>query len=107
MGRFKTFSGPPSGTVSDVAPYFKASAGNPQAGGPVDVFQRDDGQLRQRFLDLIHVDTGGSFSSGDDIATDSLGRAVQAGTGDVVVARALENSTGAGSKAWCTWAHGR
>lgn len=46
----------------------------------------------------VRVGSGG-ITSGDDVATDGSGRAVTAGAGDAVVARALE-SAGGGSVAW-------
>lgn len=105
MGKFRKINGTPTGTISDVTHYHQAPTTTPDPGGPVDCFQRDDGRLRGRFHALINVDTGGSFSSGADLATDAQGRAVEAGSGDVVVARALESSFGSGDEVWAVWAY--
>lgn len=61
-----------------------------------------DGPPNYRTGHAQRMDCGGSFSAGDDLATDANGRAVKATSGDVVVARALEGSSGAGDTAWCT-----
>lgn len=97
--RFIIFDGTPADPSRSVAGTTPTSS--PSAGGPVDYI--DDGGPVASYMDglPLQVDTGGSFSSGDDLATDGSGRAVAAGTGDHVVARALEGSSGAGDTAWC------
>lgn len=108
MGTFRKMDGtPPSSYPSDVGQYSNAPTTTPDAGGPVDCFLRDDGILRGRATHLIKVDTAGSFSEGADLATDAQGRAVEAGSGDVVVAGALESSFGSGDKVWAVWRYGR
>lgn len=47
------------------------------------------------------VEAGAAFTAGDDLTPDSVGRAVTAGTGDVVGATALEDASGAGSIVAC------
>lgn len=91
--RFIVFTGPPTDAN-------RAPTGTPDAGGPVD--KTDAQGPVASYMDGLpfQVDTGGSFNSGDDIATDGQGRAVAAGSGDHVVARALEGSSGAGDTAW-------
>lgn len=91
--RFQAFSGTPP------------TLGTPTAGGPVDWISGgspgSDGAPNYRTGHAFRMDTGGAFSTGDDLATDGNGRAVQAGAGDTVVARALEGSSEAGDTAWC------
>lgn len=100
--RFQVFTGTPS-DPSD--PTSTTPTGTPSAGGPVDwIGGGAVGSLNYLPGFPFLVDTGGSFSAGDDLATDGSGRAVQAGAGDVVVARALEGSFGAGDTAWVVWA---
>lgn len=90
--------------------YGSAGRGTAAAGGPVDfVNPADDpatssGPYRPGVPFLMTC--GGSFSAGADLASDGSGRAVAAGTGDRVVARALEGSTGAGDTAWCAYQGG-
>jgi len=79
---------------------------SPDAGGPVDGVERAIASPFHRHM-RVTVDTGGAFSAGDDLATDGQGRAVAAQTGDIVVARALEGSSGAGDTARIVKAVGR
>lgn len=100
MGRFVVFSGTPSSPGG-----FRAfPTSTPTAGGPVDGCEGSDSELwGPRWGGKgtpIHVEAGESFSDGVDLATDGQGRAVQAGSGDEVVARSLEGSSGAGDEVW-------
>jgi hypothetical protein len=47
----------------------------------------------------IKLELGGSVSQGDQLATDGSGRAIQAGAGDIIVARALEGGS-SGATVW-------
>lgn len=81
----------------------------PAAGGPVDRLSGGgslavDGSFNYRPGATFRMDCGGAFVSGAELATDGNGRAVQASSGDLVVARALEGSSGAGDTARCVWA---
>lgn len=49
------------------------------------------------------VESGGVYAAGVDLTTDALGRAVAAGAGDVVNARAHDASTAAGQYTRCTF----
>lgn len=73
---------------------------NPSAGGAV-VGVRYTKSKADEAATIVHsgiaiVEAGGEFDPGDSIATDNVGRAVEATSGNVVVGRALETSTGAG-----------
>lgn len=83
--------------------------GDPTAGGKVDDVDSRSFSIPESGVQWdgvvaigrrYRMDTGGSFSAGDDLATDGNGRAVAASSGDVIVARALEGSSGAGDEAW-------
>lgn len=106
--RFDLYDGVPSDPSTHL---HSTPTSTPSAGGPVDGFSGGDygesgtdGPPNAHPRAVFRMDTGGSFSAGDDLATDGSGRAVAASSGDVVVARALESSSGAGDTAWCTWA---
>lgn len=91
--RFVVLTGPPSdpgsGTIAT------ASSTTPTAGGEVDWVQGNNygAGIFAGKGQPFEVQAGGSISSGDDLATDSVGRAVTAGSGDTVVARALESAS--------------
>jgi len=75
----------------------------PSAGQDVDAvagYANDSGVANAAFFPIpgapIVVESGGAFSNGANLATDAQGRAVAAGAGPVVVARALQAATGAG-----------
>lgn len=75
--------------------------GSPTAGGHVHTIDAS-GAAKKHVAPgrLLLMATGGSFSKGADLATDANGRAVQAQSGDVKVAEALEGSSGAGDESW-------
>lgn len=102
--QFRVYTGTPTNAAN---PQSTTSTTTPDAGGPVDTTaggeQVADGAVSYSQGFIFRVDTGGSFSAGDALATDAQGRAVAAASGDVVVARALEGSSGAGDEAWVTW----
>ena len=99
MGRFVVFSGTPS---SPNIGFRSFPTSTPTAGGPVDGCEGgpDWGPRWGGKGTPIQVEAGESFSKGVDLATDGQGRAVQAGSGDQVVARSLEGSSGAGDEVW-------
>lgn len=99
-GRFKIVDGAPV-PASDPAGY-SVPTGDPVDGGRVDLCTGSGPPLTSYATPgaPVLVDTGGSFSAGDPIATDAQGRAVQATSGDRVVAEAIEGSSGFGETAW-------
>lgn len=95
--RWRVYSGPPSPREYGVDP----PKSSPTAGGNVET--TNGSRLARNHVapgQVWRIRCGGSFGSGADLATDGFGRAVAAGSGDVVVARALEGSSGAGDTAW-------
>lgn len=104
MTRFRVITSPPDeGTSHRLS---GATLSDPTAGGVVHVVQGSDviaWPLSAAPVgaggDPCRVEAGESFSDGALLATDSQGRAVQATTGDMVVARALE----AGSSGTVGW----
>lgn len=53
------------------------------------------------------VEAGAAFNAGDDVASDSVGRAVAAGTGDVIAGTALKNAGGVGEQVSVLFHRGR
>lgn len=96
-GRFVVISGAPTAGGSPVVP-----TSTPAAGGRVDGTDgsKPPGGSYAAPGTPALLDTGGAFSAGDPISTDGQGRAVQAGSGDMKVAEALEGSSGSGDSAW-------
>jgi len=75
-------------------------------GARADAVLQDKPAAQGRAAELITagrtlIKTGGSFSAAAELGSDSTGRAVDAATGDVVNAVALEASTGANQYVWC------
>lgn len=97
MGRFVLFDGPPT---DGRTPWTNTTT--PTAGGEVDgCTGSEEVTWGPRWTGKgtpIRVELGGSVSAGDDLETDSQGRAVQQGSGEVV-ARALESGT-SGAEIW-------
>jgi hypothetical protein len=100
---------------------YSASGGDvvlvaPSAGADADVVMYQSrhydtpGQTREAYTlyagRVVKVETGGSFSAGASIVTDSSGRAVAAGSG-VVLGRALNASSGTGQYILMVVASGR
>lgn len=111
----------PSGKPNEAAMVFNVTGGTvgrmcrftaplvvglPSAGGSVDgVVQTPPPWYWPSVLPAFHgsvlqVETGGNFSQGDDLKTDSSGRVVAQGGSGTVVARALESSAGSGHTVW-------
>lgn len=94
MTRFRVVDGPPADLEGD---WFTDTA-NPTAGGVVHVIQGSDlshwpASTHSLYIGApCRIEAGGTFSDGDLLATDSQGRAVQATTGDIIVAKALEGA---------------
>lgn len=105
--RFKVYSGTGAAPFPGPGvPRDGTGTTSPSAGGPVDGVtggSGSDGSANFQQGWVGRVDCGGSFSAGTALATDGNGRAVAASAGDVVVARALQSSSGAGDTAWVTW----
>jgi hypothetical protein len=80
-------------------------AASPGAGGAVDgvsIRGGKGGYLACPGFPFL-VEAGGAFNAGASLATTSDGRAVEAGSGQVVVARALQASSGAGQVVWAVF----
>lgn len=103
----KTISRPASGDLSSNQFYFVdvdsngevTTAGDGAAG--IGVLQNDpEAQgiaANVGFAGVSRVAAGGSITAGDDVASDADGRAVTAASGDVVLGKAFESASGAGS----------
>lgn len=95
--RFRVLDGPPTG---DPDVYQGVTFSPPADGGYVQYVEPSDPGASHAMQTPFQVgyphpfDTGGAFSSGAELATDGQGRVRSATTGDVVVAKALEGSSG-------------
>lgn len=93
--RFFRWSGSPPSAVA------------PAAGGDVDGVSLAGSLVRIALPGQpFKVMAGGSFNAGASLATDGIGRAVQASAGAVAVARALEAGS-AGNVVWAVFTSGR
>lgn len=101
--RFQVFSGPPSGAATGLGSFPTA---DPTAGGEVHTVRDSVGgggwNVWPGKGTPLKVQAGESISDGDDLATNGSGQAVTAGSGNVVVAEALESAS-SGSEFWAVW----
>lgn len=110
MGRFVVFTGPPTVSAGGVTGFNAFPTTTPTAGGIVDGCSGGEadsgGWWGPRYGagpgEPIVVESGGSFSAGDDLETDGQGRAVQHSSGEIV-ARALEGASGSGEQVWAVF----
>lgn len=108
MPTFRVVSGAPADAGVHSHWYEGASFSNPADGGFVHVVS--GGGSENRYPGgapgplhpgmIYQVDTAESFSSGAQLATDGSGHARVASAGDVLVATALEGSSGSGDEVW-------
>lgn len=106
MTTFRKVNGVP-GTGTRTGWYDGASLGSPADGGFVHVVQASDlatsfpGDKGPAWPGMVYrVEAAESFSDGTQLATNGSGQARAASAGDVLVATALEASSGSGDIVW-------
>lgn len=81
-------------------------AGTPTAGGTIAGVAEQGGTLCGVPAvpgAAVKIEAGGAFTAGALLASDGLGRVVLATTGQTIVAKAMQNASGAGQVIWCTF----